>query len=282
MRTWFWSLPACLFLAIPLVAVAEGPADKAHARLAEVFPPPEDQGGWKSLLPDSGTPDAAAKADVDADDAPVSVTLIQPTAADTPYPEHAANYLSQAAKLPTPMIEPEKVAGAILDAATEGARDVKVGAMSTLNTTMAKIMPALGESMAKMQIGRQQRDELLAADAGQHVPGVDVGAEPAPRPGHQGLAQRRGADGQRVAGGVAGRGQRVPHDLRRRVDGRADRQVDDAAGVRAGPVAVRRQAVPGELRQTAARRPTRSGGRRGQRRHRGPSGLRRSCSAARP
>ena len=101
----------------------------------------------------------ALRVELDADDAAVSVTLIQPTAVDTPYPEHAANYLSQEPKLPTPMIEPEKVASAILDAATEPARDVKVGAMSVINTTMSKILPALGETMAKMQIGRQQRDE---------------------------------------------------------------------------------------------------------------------------
>jgi NADP-dependent 3-hydroxy acid dehydrogenase YdfG len=101
----------------------------------------------------------ALRVELDADDAAVSVTLIQPTAVDTPYPEHAGNYLSQEPKLPSPMIEPEKVASAILDAATDPARDVKVGAMSVLNTTMSKIMPALGETMAKMQIGRQQRDE---------------------------------------------------------------------------------------------------------------------------
>ena len=63
----------------------------------------------------------------------MSVTLIQPTAVDTPYPEHAANYLSQEPKLPTPRLEPEEVASVILDAAVDPARDVKVGAMSVMN-----------------------------------------------------------------------------------------------------------------------------------------------------
>jgi short-subunit dehydrogenase len=97
--------------------------------------------------------------ELDADKAPVSVTLIQPTAVDTPYPEHAANYLGQEPKLPTPMIEPEKVASAILDAAVSPTRDNRVGAMAVLNTTMAKIMPSLAEKMARMQMGRQQRAE---------------------------------------------------------------------------------------------------------------------------
>jgi short-subunit dehydrogenase len=101
----------------------------------------------------------ALRMELEADEAPVSVTLIQPTAVDTPYPEHAGNYLSQEPKLPTPMIEPEKVASAILDAATDPTDATRVGAMSVMNTTMAKLMPALGEAMAKMQMGRQQRDE---------------------------------------------------------------------------------------------------------------------------
>jgi short-subunit dehydrogenase len=104
--------------------------------------------------------------ELEADKAPVSVTLIQPTAVDTPYPEHAANYLDQEPKLPTPMIEPEKVAAAILDAATSPTRAVRVGAMAKLNTTVAKLAPPLGEAMAKMQMGRQQREEAPHARAG--------------------------------------------------------------------------------------------------------------------
>jgi len=101
----------------------------------------------------------ALRIELGADEAPVSVTLIQPTAVDTPFPEHAANYLAQEPKLPTPQIEPEKVASAILDAAVSPARYVKVGTMSKFNTAMAKIMPALADRMAKHQMGRQQRDE---------------------------------------------------------------------------------------------------------------------------
>jgi short-subunit dehydrogenase len=101
----------------------------------------------------------ALRIELQADDAPVSVTLIQPTAVDTPYPEHAANYLAQEPKLPSPMLEPEKVASAILDAAVDPARDVKVGAMSKMNTMMSKIMPRLADRMAKSYMGRQQRDE---------------------------------------------------------------------------------------------------------------------------
>jgi short-subunit dehydrogenase len=108
----------------------------------------------------------ALRIELEADEAPVSVTLIQPTAVDTPYPEHAGNYLSQEPMLPSPMIEPEKVASAILDAATSPTRSVKVGAMSVINTALSKVLPGVADSMAKMQLGRQQRNEVPHARDG--------------------------------------------------------------------------------------------------------------------
>jgi len=93
------------------------------------------------------------------DEAPVSITLIQPTAVDTPFPQHARNYMDQEPKLPTPMIDPEKVAEAILKAAVKPERDVKVGAVAKLNTLTAKIAPGLGDKMAAKQADRQQYQE---------------------------------------------------------------------------------------------------------------------------
>jgi short-subunit dehydrogenase len=93
------------------------------------------------------------------DKAPVSITLIQPTAVDTPYPQHAKNYMEQEPKLPTPMIDPEDVADAILKAATKPQRDVKVGTMSKLNTTVSKLAPSLGDKMSAKQVDRQQYNE---------------------------------------------------------------------------------------------------------------------------
>lgn len=90
--------------------------------------------------------------------APVSVVLIQPTAVDTPYPEHARNYMEREPKLPGPMLEPAKVANAILKAAVDGGRDVTVGAMAAMNTTVSKLLPRLADRMAVLQAGRQQRD----------------------------------------------------------------------------------------------------------------------------
>ena len=67
-------------------------------------------------------------------------------------------------KLPTPQIDPHKVADAILSAAAEPTRDVKVGLMSKINTTMAKIAPSLGEKIAALQANRQQYDQPPSRD----------------------------------------------------------------------------------------------------------------------
>lgn len=100
------------------------------------------------------------------DRASVEVVLIQPTAVDTPYPEHAANHMSAEPKLPTPMIAPEAVAEAILEAAEEGGRDVRVGAMAKLDSLTARVAPRLGDRFAAMQAGRQQREDAERDPAG--------------------------------------------------------------------------------------------------------------------
>jgi len=93
------------------------------------------------------------------DKAPVSITLVQPTAVDTPYPQHAKNYMAREPKLPRPQIDPEDVAGAILDAAAKPTRDVRVGSMAVFNTIAAKVMPGIADKMSARQADRQQYDE---------------------------------------------------------------------------------------------------------------------------
>jgi short-subunit dehydrogenase len=97
---------------------------------------------------------------------PVSVTLIQPTAVDTPYPEHAYDAMSVEPKLPTPMIAPERVADAILEAATEPKRDVRVGAMAVMNSFTARVAPRVHDMMARLFFDKQQRDEAPLDPAG--------------------------------------------------------------------------------------------------------------------
>lgn len=106
------------------------------------------------------------------DDAPVTVTLIQPTAVDTPFPLHARNYMDAEPQVPAPRLDPHQVAEAILDAATGGGRDVKVGAMARVNTAMARFLPGLADRLAAMQESRFRKDRPAGDTQGAlHVAG---------------------------------------------------------------------------------------------------------------
>jgi short-subunit dehydrogenase len=93
------------------------------------------------------------------DKAPVSITLIQPAAVDTPHPQHARNYREAEPRRPAHAIDPATVAHAILRAATEGGRDVKVGAMTKFNTAVARLLPAFGDKLAAKHAEHQRTHE---------------------------------------------------------------------------------------------------------------------------
>jgi short-subunit dehydrogenase len=95
----------------------------------------------------------------EVDQAPVAITLIQPTAVDTPFPQHGRNYMDKEPKLPTPQIEPEKVADAILEAACKPTREAKVGVVAKLNATVAKLSQTIANKLEAKQADRQQYEE---------------------------------------------------------------------------------------------------------------------------
>jgi NADP-dependent 3-hydroxy acid dehydrogenase YdfG len=100
------------------------------------------------------------------DGAPVSITLIEPTAVNTPLPDHARNYMPEQPKLPTPMVDPHRVAAAILHAAATPTRDTKVGTMAVLDTALEKMVPGLVDRASVLQVPRQKRDEPAHDAAG--------------------------------------------------------------------------------------------------------------------
>jgi len=91
--------------------------------------------------------------------APVAITLIQPTAVNTPFPQHARNYMTTEPKLPSPTIDPQQVADAIVHAAQHHTRAKKVGAMSLVNTTVTKFAPKLSDRLAAKKVDQLHSDE---------------------------------------------------------------------------------------------------------------------------
>jgi hypothetical protein len=91
--------------------------------------------------------------------APVSVTLIKPSAIDTPYFQHAKNYMSVQPKPPAPVYAPEVVANAILRAAEHPVRDITIGGGGRLLTAIGSALPRLTDFyMERSMFSSQQSD----------------------------------------------------------------------------------------------------------------------------
>jgi short-subunit dehydrogenase len=81
--------------------------------------------------------------ELNADAAPISVTLIKPSGIDTPIGAHAANHVAGEALVPPPAYDPSLVAEAILDAAEHPRLDVTVGGLGRAQVLAATHFPAL-------------------------------------------------------------------------------------------------------------------------------------------
>jgi short-subunit dehydrogenase len=86
----------------------------------------------------------ALRMELEHDNYPISVTLVKPSAIDTPFPEHARNYMDEGVPtLPPPVYAPEVVAEAILKCAEKPIRDVRVGGSGKANVLMGRLAPRL-------------------------------------------------------------------------------------------------------------------------------------------
>ena len=105
----------------------------------------------------------ALRMELDKEDVPVSVTLIKPNATDTPYPEHAANYMETEPAIPSPAYAPEVVARAILSAAEKPVRDVTVGAKDGVMAALGLVAPGLVDKLSVPAFFEQQKADAPAS-----------------------------------------------------------------------------------------------------------------------
>jgi short-subunit dehydrogenase len=89
----------------------------------------------------------ALRMELEHEQAPVSITLIKPGPIDTPYTEHAANYLEDQPQHAPPVYDPESVAEAILHAATTPVRDLFGGSGAKVVSTMNRLAPRLTDKV---------------------------------------------------------------------------------------------------------------------------------------
>jgi len=109
--------------------------------------------------------------ELEREQAPVSVTLVEPSAIDTPYPEHAKNYMDVEPTHQPPVYAPEIVANAILHCASHQHRTVRIGAGAKAFTLIEKVAPAFGDrikaatTFAGSRTGEPARDENTLFEA---------------------------------------------------------------------------------------------------------------------
>lgn len=127
----------------------------------------------------------ALRIELEEEHAPVSVTLVKPAGINTPYVEHAKNYMDAEPTLPPPVYAPEEVARAILYAATHPRRDIYVGAASKFGSVMNRIAPGLADrASAAMMSGLQRIDEPARHRADALYEAGDDGRVHGPYQGH--------------------------------------------------------------------------------------------------
>jgi NAD(P)-dependent dehydrogenase (short-subunit alcohol dehydrogenase family) len=104
----------------------------------------------------------ALRMELGEEGAPISVTLIKPSAIDTPYFQHAKNYMSVEPKPPAPVYAPEVVANAILRAAEQPIRESTIGGGGGLITALGTVLPRLTDFYMERAMFESQRSDTPA------------------------------------------------------------------------------------------------------------------------
>jgi short-subunit dehydrogenase len=100
----------------------------------------------------------ALRVELEHERSPIAVTLVKPAAINTPYPEHARNYLDEGVPaLPPPRYKPEAVAEAILRCAEHPVRDVVVGGAGRVQIALGRMAPGLTDRVMSGRMWNSQK-----------------------------------------------------------------------------------------------------------------------------
>jgi NAD(P)-dependent dehydrogenase (short-subunit alcohol dehydrogenase family) len=102
----------------------------------------------------------ALRVELEEEGATISVTLIKPSSIDTPYFQHAKNYMEVEPKPPAPVYAPEVVANAILRAAEHPIRDITIGGGGRVLTALGTALPRLTDFYMERTMFSSQRSDM--------------------------------------------------------------------------------------------------------------------------
>ena len=116
----------------------------------------------------------ALRMELDEERAPISVTLVKPSSINTPFIEHARNYMREEPEYGPPVYAPEEVARAILRCAEHPVRDVTIGAGGRVMAVMGAVAPRMTDAMMeRTMFSSQQRGEPNDGRDALDAPGRD-------------------------------------------------------------------------------------------------------------
>jgi short-subunit dehydrogenase len=101
----------------------------------------------------------ALRMELEQEGAPVVVTLVKPSAINTPFIEHAGNYMEVDPEFPPPVYAPEVVARAILRCAERPTREITVGGGGRLITALGTVAPRLTDLYMESAMVEQQKSD---------------------------------------------------------------------------------------------------------------------------
>lgn len=141
--------------------------------------------------------------ELERDGAGISVTLVKPGAIDTPFPEHARNFMDQPPRLPPPLYTPDVVADAVLFACTHPRRTLYAGGGGLLSALLAQTAPRLTDRIMELAGRRLQQKP--------HDPGIPARRDNLHAPREDAL---RGSQDVRARGSsIALQVQKVPRPV---------------------------------------------------------------------
>lgn len=127
----------------------------------------------------------ALRMELEEEGAPISVTLIKPSAIDTPYRDHAKNYLEVEPMNPPPVYAPETVAEAILHCAEHPERDVYVGGGGKALSMSGNYAPRLTDKVMELTMFDLQKSQK-PSDRSEHKGLYEASGELEERGGYPG------------------------------------------------------------------------------------------------
>ena len=109
----------------------------------------------------------ALRMELEHDHIPISVSLVKPASITTPFIEHARSHMHEEPELIPPVYAPEEVARAILHCAVKPTRDVHVGGVAKLMSTLGAFAPRTLDVYFEATAFKQQkrRDRNDGVDA---------------------------------------------------------------------------------------------------------------------